>query len=147
MNKLILLFDLDGTLVNTDKIYIKVWNEILNDYNIDCNTIFFDHFIKGKSDYSFLNYIISNITKEDIINISKKKDELFIKYIKEEKKENILLESVEEFLKKYKNNQSNKSANTPRRSGPINDLGRRIVTGKFARKPAAFSSAAIFVRP
>ena len=86
MDKLILLFDLDGTLVNTDNIYIKVWNEILNDYNINCNKIFFEHFIKGKTDYTFLNYIISYITKEDVINISKKKDELFIKYIKEEKK-------------------------------------------------------------
>ena len=104
MSELILLFDLDGTLVNTDNIYIKVWNEILNSYNINCNKIFFDHFIKGKSDYTFLNYIISNITKKEIINISKKKDELFIKYIKEEKKENILLEGVENFLKKYKSN-------------------------------------------
>jgi len=104
MDKLILLFDLDGTLVNTDNIYIKIWNEILNVYNINCNKIFFDHFIKGKSDYTFLNYIISYITKEEIINISKKKDELFIKYIKEEKKENILLEGVEDFFKKYKSN-------------------------------------------
>ena len=31
MTKL-LLFDLDGTLVNTDFIYIKVWNELLKFY-------------------------------------------------------------------------------------------------------------------
>ena len=40
--------------------------------------------LKEKRIY-FLNYIISYITKEEIISISKK-DELFIKYIKEEKK-------------------------------------------------------------
>ena len=27
MNNLILLFDLDGTLINTDKIYCDIWND------------------------------------------------------------------------------------------------------------------------
>jgi beta-phosphoglucomutase-like phosphatase (HAD superfamily) len=105
MDTYILLFDLDGTLVNTDLIYVKVWNEILNKYYINCDKKFFDHFIKGKSDNTFLNYIISSITKEEIINISEKKDELFIKYLKEEEKKNIILEGVEEFFKKYQNNK------------------------------------------
>ena len=39
-NAKLLLFNLDGTLVNTDFIYIKVWNELLNPYNINCNKIF-----------------------------------------------------------------------------------------------------------
>lgn len=30
-----LLFDLDGTLVKTDNIYLKVWSEILLEYNIE----------------------------------------------------------------------------------------------------------------
>ena len=30
----VFLFDLDGTLVNTDAIYFNVWKQILNDYNI-----------------------------------------------------------------------------------------------------------------
>ena len=32
MNKKYLLFDLDGTLVNTDNIYIDIWNELLKPY-------------------------------------------------------------------------------------------------------------------
>ena len=72
MSKL-LLFDLDGTLVNTDFIYIKVWNELLKSYNIKCNKNFFNYFIKGKSDINFMKYIIPSITDTEISKISKKK--------------------------------------------------------------------------
>ena len=36
------LFDLDGTLVNTDDIYIKVWNNLLKKYNLSVDKIFFN---------------------------------------------------------------------------------------------------------
>ena len=39
----LLLFDLDGTLVNTDYIYIKVWNNLLKKFNITCDKKIFDH--------------------------------------------------------------------------------------------------------
>ena len=51
------LFDLDGTLVNSDHIYTDVWNTILKQYNITCNKDFFDTFIKGKSDANFLKIL------------------------------------------------------------------------------------------
>lgn len=37
MEDFTLLFDLDGTLVNTDNIYCEVWNEILIEYNLKTN--------------------------------------------------------------------------------------------------------------
>ena len=43
MDNYYLLFDLDQTLVNTDSIYIEVWNILLNDYNINCNKEFFNY--------------------------------------------------------------------------------------------------------
>ena len=67
------LFDLDGTLVNTDHIYVEVWRDILNKYNITCNKVFFDEFIKGKTDETFLKYLSDNISEEEICEISKKK--------------------------------------------------------------------------
>lgn len=99
----ILLFDLDGTLVNTDFIYIKVWDELLKEYNINCDKSFFDYFIKGKSDNSFMTYIDSSITSDKIIEISKKKDELFIKYLQIEQE--ILIEGAIMFFEKNKNNK------------------------------------------
>jgi len=106
MNKKYLLFDLDGTLVNTDNIYIDIWNELLKPYNINCNKCFFNHFIKGKNDSKFLTYIISNIKEKDIIDISEKKDKLFIKSLENNK--NILINGVTEFFQN--NKQNNKIA-------------------------------------
>ena len=106
MNKKYLLFDLDGTLVNTDNIYIDIWNELLKPYNINCNKCFFNHFIKGKNDSKFLTYIISNIKEKDIIDMSEKKDKLFIKSLENNK--NILIKGVTEFFQN--NKQNNKIA-------------------------------------
>ena len=105
MNKL-LLFDLDGTLVNTDFIYISVWDELLKPYNIHCNKNFFDYFIKGKSDNDFIKFIIPSMTDNEIIQISKKKDKLFKMYI--DKNQEILFDGVMEFF--MKNKESNKIA-------------------------------------
>ena len=102
MNNLVLLFDLDGTLINTDKIYCDIWNDLLKKYNINCNIDFFNNFIKGKNDSIFLKYLIPNINDTDIMNISKKKDELFINFIENNKPE-ILIEGVFKFIEKYKN--------------------------------------------
>lgn len=106
MNTKYLLFDLDGTLVNTDDIYIDVWNKLLKPYNINCTKFFFNHFIKGKNDSNFLKYIISNITDEEIKVISIKKDDLFIKGLGNNK--NILIDGVIEFFEKI--NKNNKIA-------------------------------------
>ena len=103
MDEFAILFDLDGTLVDTDKIYCYVWNDLLKKYNINCNIEFFNNFIKGKNDSMFLKYLIPNINDSDIINISKKKDKLFIDFIKNNNPE-ILIEGAFEFIKTYKNN-------------------------------------------
>ena len=103
MEDFTLLFDLDGTLVNTDNIYCEVWNELLSDYDLTCNMFFFNNFIKGKNDALFLKYLIPNISSNEITNISFKKDELFIKKI-ETNRPQILIVGAYEFIESYKNN-------------------------------------------
>lgn len=103
MENFTFLFDLDGTLVNTDNIYCEVWNELLKDYDLTCNMSFFNNFIKGKNDALFLKYLIPNISSDEITNISFKKDELFIKNI-ETNKPQILIVGAYEFIESYKNN-------------------------------------------
>tara|TARA_B100000035_G_scaffold298049_1_gene291405 strand:+ start:1862 stop:3568 length:1707 start_codon:yes stop_codon:yes gene_type:complete len=98
-NKL-LLFDLDGTLVNTDNIYIKVWNELLKEYNLKCDKTFFNYFIKGKSDITFMKYLYKDITNDCIKDISQKKNDLFIKLLNKNK--NILFDGVLSFFEKNK---------------------------------------------
>ena len=103
-NTKILLFDLDGTLVNTDNVYIEVWSDILEEFNLNCDKIFFNYFIKGKNDISFLKYLKFDITKEEIDIISKKKDELFIKKIMNNNSK-ILFDDVSYFFEKNKNSK------------------------------------------
>ena len=102
-NTKILLFDLDGTLVDTDFIYVKVWSELLKKYNIICEKIFFDYFIKGKSDNTFMCYIDSSITPDKIVEISRKKDELFIEYLKKEQQ--VLINDALNFFKENKHHK------------------------------------------
>lgn len=97
-----LLFDLDGTLVDTDYIYMEVWRDILKNYNIIVESNFFSHFIKGKSDISFLKYLIPEITNEHIKKLSILKDDKFIEYIKKNEPK-ILYEGVIDFFEKNKN--------------------------------------------
>ena len=104
MNTYNLLFDLDGTLVNTDFIYLDVWKELLNLYNISINKEFFNNFIKGKSDVIFLNYLLPQLTNEDIEKISIQKDTLFIEKLTNYK-EKILLDGVLDFFEKNKDRQ------------------------------------------
>ena len=96
------LLDLDGTLVNTDHIYLKVWSKILKEYGINCDIDFFNHFIKGKSDNMFLKYfnLHNKDFNESISKISKLKDKYFLEFIENE--ENILYDGVLDFLEKIK---------------------------------------------
>jgi HAD superfamily hydrolase (TIGR01549 family) len=102
-NTKVLLFDLDGTIVNTDFIYIKVWNKLLKKYNINCDKNFFDYFIKGKSDTFFMNSIDSSLESHEIVDLSKKKDDLFIEYLEKEKE--IIINGALDFFVKNKHHK------------------------------------------
>lgn len=96
------LFDLDGTLVNTDHIYVEVWHEILKKYDVVVDSLFFDNFIKGNSDSSFLKYLIPDISQEEIKNISKTKDLIFIEKLKDSNQP-ILVPGAIDFIKTHSN--------------------------------------------
>ena len=42
-----ILFDLDGTLANTDPIHYKVWQEILAEYGIKCDREFLKELLRS----------------------------------------------------------------------------------------------------
>jgi HAD superfamily hydrolase (TIGR01509 family) len=98
------LFDLDGTLVNTDHIYTEAWDIIFKKYNFGfvVDKTFFDNFIKGKNDGFFLNYLLPNISKETVNEISNLKDDLFIELLKNTR-DPILLPGVLKFFELNKN--------------------------------------------
>jgi HAD superfamily hydrolase (TIGR01509 family) len=93
----IFLLDLDGTLVDTDDLYIEIWNNLLKD--IDINKKYYDKNIKSKNDSNFLQSIMPEITKSKINEYSLKKDELFKNNIHKIK----LFEGVIDFLDQLNN--------------------------------------------
>jgi beta-phosphoglucomutase-like phosphatase (HAD superfamily)/choline kinase len=78
-NSFLYLFDLDGTLVETDKVYYKVWEQILKDFNITLTQSIYDTYIFSNSDSNVKKTLLRScpITLEDL---SKKKDEYFLQY-------------------------------------------------------------------
>jgi HAD superfamily hydrolase (TIGR01509 family) len=86
------LFDLDGTLVNTDKVYYKVWKQILIKYNIDLTENIFHKYIHGNSDETVIKTLIPTATD----NISEWKDRLFIENLSDV----VMIDGALMFMKK-----------------------------------------------
>lgn len=96
------IFDLDGTLVETDDIYIKVWSDIMKRYNLSVDNNFFKFFIQGKNDILFLKTIFPSINDKEINEISDMKDNLFIEYFKDYEKD-IMINGAKKFIQQNKN--------------------------------------------
>jgi len=96
------IFDLDGTLVDTDDIYVKVWDFIMKKYNLSVDDNFFKFFIQGKNDILFLKSIFPNIRDMEIYEISNLKNDLFIDYLKDYN-EDIMINGAKKFIQKNKN--------------------------------------------
>jgi HAD superfamily hydrolase (TIGR01509 family) len=87
-------FDLDGTLVNTDTIYLNVWKQLYP--QIDVNIDIYKKYIQGNDDSTVLYQFHTIINKNEIEKISKRKDEYFMNLI-----ENIqVIDGALEFIQK-----------------------------------------------
>ena len=97
-NHLSFLFDLDGTLVKTDPIYHKVWEEILLQFNIPMTEYIFNQYIQGNNDAYAMKQMHIDSSSYDIASISLMKDRLFRKYLNEI----IVIDGVVEYMKHIK---------------------------------------------
>jgi HAD superfamily hydrolase (TIGR01549 family) len=96
------IFDLDGTLVDTDDIYIMVWNIIMKKYKLSVDENFYNFFIQGKNDILFLKTIFPKITHNEVYEISSLKDKLFIEYLECYEKD-IMIHGAKNFIHQNKN--------------------------------------------
>lgn len=85
------LFDLDGTLVNTDAIYYNVWKQILQKYNIELTEEIFKKYIHGNNDETVIKTLIPFVNE----NISVIKDSLFIENLKDI----VIISGANDFIK------------------------------------------------
>lgn len=86
------LFDLDGTLIISDHIYIEVWKEIFKKYNIYVDNEFYKIHIQGNSDDNVIMKLLPNINTKDISYL---KDTFFSKNLSKI----IVIEKSIEFIK------------------------------------------------
>jgi len=75
------LMDMDGTLVITDNIYLRVWREMLMPYHMDITKQVYYMCIHGQNDEIALRNLFGNKIPVSVTELSKKKDELFKKHI------------------------------------------------------------------
>lgn len=99
-NTFAFLFDLDGTLVNSDSLYFDIWKEILQEYLIKFDREIFDTYIAGKDDNTVIRSLIPNLDNNIISSISTKKNSLFVKHIKKLE----LISNSLQFVKSIKEN-------------------------------------------
>ncbi len=78
----VFLFDLDGTLVLTDDIYVRVWSDLLAEYRISVDETLFRTYIQGHSDANVLRQLLPHGQLDQPLDaFSKRKDQLFLQHL------------------------------------------------------------------
>lgn len=60
-----ILFDLDGTLANTDPIHFTVWQEIFANYQIKCDRSFYQENISGNTNEQLIAKVLPHLSPEE----------------------------------------------------------------------------------
>jgi len=72
-----ILFDLDGTLADTDSIHFAVWQDILVRFDLDIDRTFYRQRISGRTNSKIIKDIIPQLTLEDAWKLATEKEETY----------------------------------------------------------------------
>ncbi|MBD1898875.1 HAD-IA family hydrolase [Trichocoleus sp. DQ-A3] len=72
-----ILFDLDGTLVNTDRIHYKSWQDILKQYDIDIDENFYQNRISGRLNPVIIQDILPQLSLSEGEQLAEAKEAYF----------------------------------------------------------------------
>lgn len=72
-----ILFDLDGTLVNTDPIHFIAWQKMLSRYGIDIDESFYKRKISGGLNPEILANILPQLSSEEAGEFAEEKEAMF----------------------------------------------------------------------
>lgn len=72
-----ILFDLDGTLVNTDPLHYQVWQDILRDYGLEIDEVFYQSHISGRTNQEIIKDILPSLSLEAAQQLAEHKEALF----------------------------------------------------------------------
>lgn len=103
-----IIFDLDGTLVNTDPIHYQIWEDILKDRGLDIDLPFYKKHISGGTNEAILNDLFPQLSDSEVTELADYKEAKFREIALNIKPLNGLLE----FLKWIEENQLKKGVVT-----------------------------------
>ncbi|MFH7027019.1 MAG: HAD family hydrolase [Heteroscytonema crispum UTEX LB 1556] len=72
-----ILFDLDGTIANTDPIHYQTWREMLRDYGMEIDETFYKTRISGRLNPKILKDILPQLSPEAGVKFADEKEALF----------------------------------------------------------------------
>ena len=72
-----ILFDLDGTLADTDSIHFAVWQDILVRFELDIDRTFYRQRISGRTNSKIIKDIIPQLTLEEAWKLATEKEETY----------------------------------------------------------------------
>ena len=72
-----ILFDLDGTLVNTDPLHYKAWQEILRNYGVEIDEAFYNKRISGRLNPVIIQDILPQLSSEESQQFAEEKEARF----------------------------------------------------------------------
>lgn len=72
-----ILFDLDGTLADTDSIHFAVWQDILIRFDLDIDRVFYRQRISGRTNSKIIKDIIPQLSLEEAWKLATEKEETY----------------------------------------------------------------------
>jgi beta-phosphoglucomutase len=72
-----ILFDLDGTIVNTDPIHYQAWQKMLLRYNIEIDETFYKSRISGRLNPEIVQDILPHLSPAEAEKFADEKEEMF----------------------------------------------------------------------
>ena len=72
-----ILFDLDGTLADTDSIHFAVWQDILIRFDLDIDRAFYRQRISGRTNSKIIKDIIHQLSLEEAWKLATEKEETY----------------------------------------------------------------------
>ena len=72
------LFDLDGTLANTDPIHFQIWQELLVPYGMTIDQEFYDRHISGRLNVDIVRDLLPQLSQDDGVAFSANKEARFL---------------------------------------------------------------------
>ncbi|OAB59693.1 hydrolase [Phormidium willei BDU 130791] len=72
-----ILFDLDGTLVNTDILHFAIWQELLREQGITIDRAFYDQSMVGHRNEAIVRDVLGHLPQEAGMKLAHRKEALF----------------------------------------------------------------------